>query len=57
MSRGWRGRPPEELEERTKKVEDVKKTTNRAAKVLDQAIKEVATHVSSLYALSYLVND
>ena len=44
----------DELEELTKKVEDVKKTTNRAARVLDQAIKEIATHVSA-YFVSLLV--
>ena len=37
-----------ELEEKTKKVEEVKKTTGRASKVLDQAIKEIATHVSAV---------
>ena len=39
----------DELEELTKKVEEVKKTTNRAARVLDQAIKEIATHVSAYF--------
>ncbi|OJT05803.1 hypothetical protein TRAPUB_3345, partial [Trametes pubescens] len=36
----------QELEEKTKKVDEVKKTTNRAGKALDQALKEVAGHVS-----------
>lgn len=36
----------EEMEEKTKHVDEVKKTTSKAAKVLDQAIKEIATHVS-----------
>ncbi len=36
----------DELEEKTKKVEEVKKTTSKASKVLDQALKEIATHVS-----------
>ncbi|RPD71420.1 condensin complex subunit SMC1 [Lentinus tigrinus ALCF2SS1-7] len=34
----------EDLEEKTKKVEEVKKTTSKASRVLDQALKEIATH-------------
>nr|VWO96457.1 Structural maintenance of chromosomes protein [Ganoderma boninense] len=34
----------EEMEEKTKRVDEVKKTTSKAGKVLDQAIKEIATH-------------
>jgi structural maintenance of chromosome 1 len=34
------------LEEKTKDVEQVKKTTSKAGKVLDQALKEIATAVS-----------
>ena len=31
--------------EKTKKVDEVKKTTSKASRVLDQALKEIATHV------------
>ena len=35
----------DDLEEKTKKVDEVKKTTSKASRVLDQALKEIATHV------------
>ena len=35
----------EAFEEKTKQVEQVKRTTTKAAKVLDQALKEIANRV------------
>lgn len=40
-------------DEKTKRVEQVKKTTARAAKVLDQALKEIATKVRRLKLFSH----
>lgn len=37
----------EDLDAKTKNVEQVKKTTTKASKVLDQALKEIASKVSS----------
>ena len=34
-----------DLDEKTKQVEQVKKTTSKSAKILDQALKEIATKV------------
>jgi structural maintenance of chromosome 1 len=46
----------ETLEEKTKNVEQVKKTTTKASKVLDQALKEIASKVV-LSSLRYLRSD
>jgi DNA repair ATPase RecN len=45
----------ETLDEKTKTVEQVKKTHARAAKVLDQALKEIGTMVCGFFFVSLFV--